>query len=973
MHTENNHLCQIITTFTTGLTALNGLTAQVQNFATGTTGTDFNISSATATHTFNLPTASGTNRGALSSTDWTTFNNKENAITAGTTAQYFRGDKTFQTLNTSVVPEGTNLYYTEARVNANTNVAANTAARHNAVTLGTANGLSLSTQVLSLGLASAGVTGALSGTDWSTFNNKQNALTNPVTGTGTTNYLVKFTGSTTVGNSQVFDNGTNVLIGTTTDAGFKLDVNGTGRFGGIITTTSSGIASGNFGGNSASWEGNAGYPTLFGSSADRWIMHINPHISYTQNGVNGFAGSMTGATLRYASNPSASYYWDIGVGTNSVGADKMSLGRAGVNFLAITNAGNIGIGTATPAMSLQIGNGSLTGNQYLRLFNSASDIYLGQTGSNLFGAGNGQVLVSDATYTSNFAIGTLNGSANLIFGTSNIERMRITSGGNVGIGTTSPNSIFGYNILTINNSTFGGLIDFANNNTLQGRIGADQGGVYLQAKTNIPMSFSTNDTERMRITSGGAILINRTTNVSDTVYKFIVKNSTDVNIGFGIVGGEATIEAFNDAINAATPLRIYASKLSMGLNGNVLINTTTDAGYKLDVNGTGRFLSGSSSTIGLIVGGAGGAGSTRQGQLRFGDAGSVYKIQGGEDYSAFNFMIGSGTPLTITSGGNVGIGTTAPAHKLSIKGASNYDGVISVDNSTTTGGGAFLIRQNGVTSGFIGVVGSALGNSDRNLAHYGELGIGHRFFVNDGTTSLFLNSGGNVLIGTTTDNGAKLQVSGSATIGGNLTISSGNNLNVVTGDIHFQSNAGYGILSPNANRLVSIQNGAFGVSGAATFSSDVTAARYYNPSGPYGTSQANARNHFTQFNAGNATLAGGWIAGAFGDALGNRIVIGQYAGVAVIAGHNGNLDNWASMALATGGGNVMVGTTTDSGDKLRVAGTTFTNEIKTFLPEADSVSTPWRFGTASIATIIPNRRLRVNVGGVEYYIGAVEV
>ena len=47
---------------------------------------------------------------------------------------------------------------------------------HNPVTLGTANGLSLSTQQLSLGLASSGVTGALSGTDWNNFNNKQNAL-----------------------------------------------------------------------------------------------------------------------------------------------------------------------------------------------------------------------------------------------------------------------------------------------------------------------------------------------------------------------------------------------------------------------------------------------------------------------------------------------------------------------------------------------------------------------------------------------------------------------------------------------------------------------------------------------------------------------------------------------------------------------------------------------------------------------------
>jgi hypothetical protein len=40
---------------------------------------------------------------------------KEPAIAAGSSAQYWRGDKSWQTLNTSVVPEGTNLYYTQAR------------------------------------------------------------------------------------------------------------------------------------------------------------------------------------------------------------------------------------------------------------------------------------------------------------------------------------------------------------------------------------------------------------------------------------------------------------------------------------------------------------------------------------------------------------------------------------------------------------------------------------------------------------------------------------------------------------------------------------------------------------------------------------------------------------------------------------------------------------------------------------------
>ena len=97
LHTEDNNLCQVITTFTTGLNALNGLTAQVQNFATGTSGTDFGISSASTTHTFNLPTASASNRGALSTADWTTFNGKFNTPT-GTTSQYVRGDGSLASL-----------------------------------------------------------------------------------------------------------------------------------------------------------------------------------------------------------------------------------------------------------------------------------------------------------------------------------------------------------------------------------------------------------------------------------------------------------------------------------------------------------------------------------------------------------------------------------------------------------------------------------------------------------------------------------------------------------------------------------------------------------------------------------------------------------------------------------------------------------------------------------------------------------
>lgn len=61
---------------------LNGDISSIQTLVTGTSGTDFAISSpGSGVHTFNLPTASATNRGALSSADWSTFNSKQAAIT----------------------------------------------------------------------------------------------------------------------------------------------------------------------------------------------------------------------------------------------------------------------------------------------------------------------------------------------------------------------------------------------------------------------------------------------------------------------------------------------------------------------------------------------------------------------------------------------------------------------------------------------------------------------------------------------------------------------------------------------------------------------------------------------------------------------------------------------------------------------------------------------------------------------------
>jgi len=252
---KQNALGTLLTPATSAPATLTGPNNNVLTIPTytlaGLGGISLSALSATSPMTYNgaglfaMPMANGATNGYLTSANWNTFFNKEPGIIGGTTLQYWRGDKTFQTLNTSVVPELTNLYYTDARarasitlntaptsgsstyvagtgvltvptysltglggvpttrtlsingtsfdLSANRSWTVGTVTSVAALTLGTtgadvsstvATGTTTPVITLSIPNASAGSRGVLTSTDYTTFTNKQVALTVTTTGSG---------------------------------------------------------------------------------------------------------------------------------------------------------------------------------------------------------------------------------------------------------------------------------------------------------------------------------------------------------------------------------------------------------------------------------------------------------------------------------------------------------------------------------------------------------------------------------------------------------------------------------------------------------------------------------------------------------------------------------------------------------------------------------------------------------------------
>jgi hypothetical protein len=365
----------------------------------------------------------------------------------------------------------------------------------------------------------------------------------------------------------------------------------------------------------------------------------------TISGSQGFFSSSLSVPSGTASSPSISFNGDPNTGIYSPGADQLAISTGGAQRLVVNangdivaTGGSLTLGaTGGEGGQLSISNTTNTGSVYVldastdtnaRLFtaNNNCNLQIGQlvgTGGNvqLFAGGTERLRITssglvgvgtnnpaeildvrrtgvnpvlaltrdDAAVAGALYIGagsTLNyiqsqGAKDLNFQTNSIERLRITSAGLVGIGTSSPGeklSVFGGNI-EIDEQVAGRRIGFdlsSNFTPPGGNVTADYGLTFQPSAESFSvglsgftsLNFYTNRAERLRIDASGRVGIGTTS----------PGEALEVNGNIRLSSNSGSFRLFGAADSSNTTVVLQAGGAS-GTGGNIELDRNGDVVY----------------------------------------------------------------------------------------------------------------------------------------------------------------------------------------------------------------------------------------------------------------------------------------------------------------------------------------------------------------------------------------------------------